>query len=153
MEARQGNIAPHGRMAEAGAHLVLYDGECGLCDRLIQFLLSHDRRRVFRFAPLQGSTGRTMVRSAGRDPDEMTTFYVVADYQTPRSRLLTRSRAALFALEALGQPWSYLKVLRMLPRPFLDRAYDLVARHRYRWFGRRDACLLPDAEARDRFLD
>jgi predicted DCC family thiol-disulfide oxidoreductase YuxK len=136
-----------------GAHLVLYDGVCGLCDHLLQFLLRHDRRRVFHFASLQSGTGKAMVARCGGNPHELTTFYVVADYRSPRSRAFTRSDAALFVAGQLGWPWKGAGLLRVLPRSLRDRAYDIVARLRYRVFGRFEHCLLPRPEFRSRFVD
>jgi len=136
-----------------GAHLVLYDGVCGLCNRLLQFLLRHDRRRVFRFASLQSVVGRSIVARSGGDPAELTSFYVVANYQTAASRVFTRSDAALFVAGALGWPWRVGQLIRFVPHPVRDRAYDVVARSRYRVFGRYDRCLVPSPEFRSRFID
>ena len=136
-----------------GTHLILYDGVCGLCDRLTQFLLRHDHRRVFVFASLQSDTGRAMVQRFGGDPEELTSFYVIADYQTPASRFLTRSDAALFVVGQLGWPWRAAIVARWLPRVIRNYAYDVVARTRYRVFGRYDQCLIPTSEFRDRFVE
>lgn len=136
-----------------GSHLVLYDGVCGLCSRLLQFLLRHDRRRVFRFAPLQGPTARSLVARWGGNPDELTTFYVCADYRTPRARVFTRSNAALFVARELGWPWKLLLVARIVPKVLRDVLYDVVARTRYQIFGRYDQCLLPSAESRSRFVE
>src|SRR5918992_2152136 len=88
-----------------GAHLVLYDGVCGLCSSLLQFLLTHDRRAVFAFASLQSATGTAMVEGLGGDPTELTSFYVLADYRTRHRRMLVRSEAALFVARQLGWPW------------------------------------------------
>jgi predicted DCC family thiol-disulfide oxidoreductase YuxK len=139
--------------AGTGAHLVLYDGVCGLCDRLLQFLLRHDRRRVFRFAALQSDVGRSLVRRHGGDPDAITTLYVVADYERAAARAFTRSDAALFVAGELGWPWRLARVLRVVPRPLRDVAYDAVARRRYRLFGRFDQCQIPTPEFRSRFID
>jgi predicted DCC family thiol-disulfide oxidoreductase YuxK len=136
-----------------GTHLVLYDGVCGLCSRLLQFLLAHDRRAVFTFASLQSATGRAVIERFGGNPEELTSFFVVADYRTGAACMLGRSRAALFVAGALGWPWKAAGVLRVLPTPILDRLYDLVARTRYRVFGRLDRCLVPRPEHRRRFLD
>ena len=80
-------------------------GICGLCSRLLQFLLRHDRRHVFSFASLQSPVGQSMVERNGGNPGELTSFYVIADYQTASSRVFTRSDAALFVAGALGWPW------------------------------------------------
>ena len=140
---------PH---AEA-AHLVLYDGVCGLCSRLLQFLLAHDRRGAFAFASLQSQTGRTVVEHLGGDPADLTSFYVVADYRTDRSRTLARSQAALFVAGQLGWPWKAAVIARILPTALLDRAYNAIARNRYRVFGRFDQCLAPQPEFRGRFVE
>jgi predicted DCC family thiol-disulfide oxidoreductase YuxK len=140
--------------ATVGAHLVLYDGVCGLCNRLLQFLLRHDRHRVFIFASLQSAVGRSIVeQSAGGNPAELTSFYVVADYQTAASSVFARSDAALFVAGALSWPWKAARWLRVVPQAARDRAYDVVARNRYRVFGRYDRCLVPSAEFRHRFID
>ena len=139
--------------AGAGAHLVLYDGLCGLCGRLVQFLLRYDRRGVFSFASLQSAVGRSIMERCGGSPGELTSFFVVADYQKPASRVFTRSDAALFVAGALGWPWRTARLMRLLPRAIRDRAYDVVARSRYRVFGRVDRCLVPSTEFRGRFID
>jgi predicted DCC family thiol-disulfide oxidoreductase YuxK len=136
-----------------GQHLVLYDGVCGLCNGLVQFLLRRDRRGTFGFAPLQSATGQQLVTRYGGKPADLTSFYVVADYRTGSACALTRSEAALFVVGRLGWPWRLLRVARLLPKSIRDRAYDIVARHRYRLFGRYDRCLLPRQEFRDRFID
>jgi predicted DCC family thiol-disulfide oxidoreductase YuxK len=136
-----------------GAHLLLYDGVCGLCSRLVQFVLAWDRRRVFDFASLQSAAGREAVERSGKNPEELTSFYVVANYRTPEATVLARSRAALFVVRELGWPWKAAALFGVLPAALLDRLYDLVARYRYRIFGRFDRCLTPRAEYRDRFVD
>ena len=136
-----------------GPHVVLYDGVCGLCSRLLQFLLRNDRRQVFSFASLQSAVGRSIVERSGGNPAQLTSFYVVADYQTAASRVFTRSDAALFVADALGWPWKAAQLIRLVPRAVRDRAYDVVARSRYRVFGRYDRCLVPSPEFRGRFID
>ena len=136
-----------------GDHLVLYDGVCGLCNRLLQFLLAHDRRAVFTFASLQSATGKSTVERFGGDPDELTSFYVLANYRTNHIRLFSRGRAALFVAGELGWPWKAAVLMRVVPTAILDRMYDLVARNRYRLFGRFEHCLAPRPEFRRRFID
>src|SRR6266498_3913210 len=112
-------------------HLVLYDGVCGLCSSLLHFLRTHDRRGVFTFASLQSRTGRAAVEQFGGDPADLTSFYVLANYQTNRSRTLARSNAALFVAGQLGWPWKAAVIARVLPGAVLDHAYDVIARNRY----------------------
>jgi predicted DCC family thiol-disulfide oxidoreductase YuxK len=141
------------RASTAGQHLILYDGVCALCNRLNQFVLPRDPGGLFDFASLQSETGRSIVRRFGRNPDDLDTFYVVADYRTGSPALLSKAYAGLFVMKMVGPPWSWLGALRLLPRALLDWGYDLTARHRYRLFGRYDSCLLPRPEYRDRFID
>jgi predicted DCC family thiol-disulfide oxidoreductase YuxK len=139
--------------ASQGTHLVLYDGVCGLCNRLLQFLLKHDHRRVFSFASLQSATGRAMVTRWGGNPEELSSFYVIADFRTQNARAVTKSDAALFVARQLGWPWKALRAGGVLPRALRNRVYDAIARSRYQIFGRYDQCLLPQAEHRSRFVD
>ena len=136
-----------------GAHLLLYDGVCGLCSRFLQFVLTNDHRAAFKFASLQSATGKSMVARCGGDPEALTSFYVVANYRTAEAEVFTRSRAALFVAGELGWPWKAAAVLRLFPAALLDRAYDRVARTRYRVFGRYEQCLTPSPEFRSRFVE
>src|SRR5215212_8352384 len=107
--------AAQGLSGPSGAHLVLYDGVCGLCNRLLQFLLVHDRHAVFTFAPLQSATGRRFVERAGGDPDDLNSFYAVANYRAADARTMTKSRAALFVARELGWPWTLTRPIGLLP--------------------------------------
>ena len=128
--------------------ILFYDGVCGLCDRLVQFVLRHDRRRRFRFAALQSDVAAQTLARFGKRPDDLDTMYVLTD----DGRLLRKGRAILFVAGKLGRPWSWLRLLAPLPTRVLDWLYDRVARNRYRLFGKRDACRLPTAEEKLRFL-
>lgn len=139
-------------MGGPGRHLLLYDGVCGLCDWLVQAVLAHDEGAVFDFAPLQSRVAGDLLAGFGADSGPLDTVYVVVDYRTAPA-LLSRGRAALYVLAALGWPWKAAGALRVLPASLLDWGYDLVARHRYRLFGKYDQCLLPRAEHRARFID
>jgi predicted DCC family thiol-disulfide oxidoreductase YuxK len=136
-----------------GAHLVLYDGVCGLCSRLLHFLLTHDQRAVFQFASLQSATGKAVVARWGGNPEELTSFYVFANFRTAAAQVFSKSAAALFVAGELGWPWKATRAAAILPTAVLDCVYDVVARTRYRVFGRRDQCLTPPAEFRGRFVD
>ncbi|MPZ21786.1 MAG: DUF393 domain-containing protein [Luteitalea sp.] len=128
--------------------IVLYDGVCGLCHRSVRFLLRHDPRGRLRFAALQSSLGRALLTRHHLAPDVLDTLVLIE-----RERASTRSDAVLGAARYLARPWRYLALLRVLPRAIRDRLYDRVARSRYRWFGRLDACPLPSPAHRARFLD
>jgi predicted DCC family thiol-disulfide oxidoreductase YuxK len=131
----------------AWRYLVLYDGECGLCDRTVQWLLRHDHREVLRFAPLQGEVARPFTGGA----TEFDTM-VFVEREGEATRVSQRSRAMFRILARIGGPWRILSWLRFLPSGLTDLFYRLVAANRIRWFGRVDACRLPDAASRARFL-
>jgi predicted DCC family thiol-disulfide oxidoreductase YuxK len=147
------DVAPQGRSAAAGTHLLLYDGLCVLCSRFLQFLLAHDDRAAFNVASLHSATGHAMVKQCGGNPRELSSFYVFADYRTPNRRVLRKSDAALFVARELGWPWKAACLLGVLPKRLLDNMYGVVARSRYRAFGRCEQCMMPRPEFRDRFLD
>jgi predicted DCC family thiol-disulfide oxidoreductase YuxK len=134
---------------EPWRYLVLYDGECGLCDRSIQWLLRHDRKGLLRFAPLQGATARPFVEGP---LDELATVLYVERDAEGQPRVWERSAAAFRILWRLGGGWRVVAWLRVLPRALTDAVYRFVARRRRRWFGTVDACRAPDAAARARFL-
>jgi predicted DCC family thiol-disulfide oxidoreductase YuxK len=144
---------PQAPSPSQGVHLVLYDGVCGLCNRLLQFLLKHDHRSVFSFASLQSARGKAMVARWGGDPEDLTSFYVVADFRTTQARVVTKSDAALFVTHELGWPWTLARVGGVLPLALRDRLYDVIARNRYRVFGRYEQCLIPSEESRGRFVE
>ena len=136
-----------------GAHLILYDGVCGLCSRLVQFVIPCDVRGLFHFASLQSAAGRAALDPFGSRSDDLTTVYVLAHYRNPTPVQLTKSRAALFVLTTLGWPWRAAGLLYLVPAPLADRLYDVIARHRYRIFGRHEMCFLPEPAHRRRFID
>ena len=131
----------------------MYDGVCGLCDHFVQFLLRIDRGDTLRFAALQGPIGTQILERAGRTADSLETVIVVADHGQPGELLLDRSDAALFAIASAGGIYRSAAVFRIVPRFIRDAIYRLVARWRYRIFGRFDACPIPKPSTRAKFLD
>ena len=117
-----------------GSDLVLYDGDCGLCDRAVRFLLTRDRRARLRFASLQSDWARWALARRALPAAREDSMHVVADLGTSRERLLLRSGAALHLCGVLGFPWSLLRVFRLVPAPLRDLLYRFVARNRRRWF-------------------
>ena len=129
-------------------NLVLYDGECGLCDRTVQFLLRHDKKGLLVYAPLQGETARPFV---GDNP-QIDTMMLVERLDDGTTRIWPRSRGVFRTLAKLGGVWRVLSWLRILPLFLTDFGYRFVARHRIDWFGKVDACRIPDDAVRPRFL-
>ena len=141
-------------MAPTVNPVLLYDGVCGLCNRLVQFALRHDRKDAFRFASLQGPAAARILERHGQSATDLDTFYVVTDFDQPGEHLRPRSNAALFVLRELGGAWGMLAAIGgLLPKLLRDAAYNLVARNRYRVFGKFDTCPLPDPKDRHKFLD
>ena len=136
--------------------ILLYDGVCGLCNRFVQFILRRDRDGIFRFASLQSALAARILARHNISPAELDTVYVVVnpDSQEPPEFLLSRSDAALFVLKQLGGLSRFVaSLLQLLPKFVRDPAYNAVARHRYRIFGKFESCALPSAQDRSRFLD
>lgn len=114
--------------------LVFFDGVCGLCNGFVDFLVRHDRARRLRYAPLQGATAAHFERL----PRHLDSVVVVQGH-----RVLVKSDAALTVLARLGGVWRLSAAARVIPRFVRDAVYDLIARHRYGWFGQRGACRVP----------
>jgi predicted DCC family thiol-disulfide oxidoreductase YuxK len=134
--------------------IVLYDGVCGLCNRLVQLVLKNDRNDVFRFASLQSKLAEEILVRHSLRSESLETVYVVLDYGLAEERVLSRLQAVVYVLQQLGGPLAYVSaILRVLPAPVQNFLYGLVARNRYRVFGRYETCPLPDSDARSKFLD
>lgn len=132
-----------------GRPVLLYDGVCALCNGVVRFLLERDRAGVFRFAPLQSELAGEL--TGANEP--MDGVVLVTDALVPGQRVYRRSDAVAEALRLLGGGWSGLgSVLAMVPRVLREAGYGVVARVRYRVFGRYAVCPVPDAEERERFV-
>ncbi|RIK99312.1 MAG: thiol-disulfide oxidoreductase DCC [Proteobacteria bacterium] len=127
--------------------ILLFDGVCNLCHGAVRFVLARDRAARFRFAPLQSELGRALAARHGIDAGALDSVVLVDS-----DGAHVKSGAAIGVLRALGPPWSLAWPLAWIPRALRDAAYDFVARRRYGWFGRRDACPAPPPAWRDRFL-
>jgi predicted DCC family thiol-disulfide oxidoreductase YuxK len=146
-----------------GHPVLLYDGVCGLCNRMVRFVLRRDHDQIFRFASLQSGLAQHILAAHGVNAVDLDSIYIVTNYDFKKlskngadnnEALLARSDAVLFVAHELG---GMLRVLATflggLPLGFREWGYRIVARNRYRIFGRYDACLLPSEETRARFLD
>jgi predicted DCC family thiol-disulfide oxidoreductase YuxK len=133
--------------------VLLYDGVCGLCNKSVQTVLNHDKRGTMRFAALQSDYGQ---KATARHPELKGVDSLVlleASAATGEEKAYTRSTAALKIASYLGGVWKLFLIARLIPRPVRDALYNLVARYRYRVFGKHDTCMLPPPSARARFLD
>lgn len=126
--------------------IVLFDGVCHLCDRSVRFVLERDLNARFHFAPLQSVPGRKLLEKHGLPPDSIDGVVLI-----DRGTVHTKSSAALRIVGQLSFPWWTGILFLGIPKPLRDAVYGIVARHRYRWFGKRDACMAPDPRWKDRF--
>lgn len=127
--------------------VVIFDGVCNLCAHSVQFILNHESGPILRFVPLQSSAGARMMREFGFSPDDAKSFVLVSG-----GKSYVKSDAAIRVAGYLHGVWRLMGALRFLPRPVRDYAYDVVARNRYRWFGRTESCMVPTPELRARFV-
>jgi predicted DCC family thiol-disulfide oxidoreductase YuxK len=128
--------------------VVLFDGVCALCDGTVQFVIDRDSEGQFRFATLQSETGQRLLREHNVATAQTDSIVVV-----DAGRAFVMSDAALRIAGRLPWPWSWARGFRVVPRPLRDAVYRIVARNRYRWFGRRSECRIPTPDLRSRFLD
>ena len=148
MSTSPAEIASPPTTREAGP-IVLFDGHCNFCSGVVNFLLARDARGVLRFAALQSPAGKRLLAEHGiAMPDEPDTMVLIDG-----ERVLVRSSAALATTEYLRFPWPLARVGFILPRFLRDAVYKIVARNRYRWFGRTEQCRVPTPELRSRFLE
>jgi predicted DCC family thiol-disulfide oxidoreductase YuxK len=132
---------------ETANPIVLFDGVCNLCSGSVQLILRHDPAGRFRFASLQSPAGQELLARFGIDPGAMDSVILVEG-----DRWFKESDAALRVARGMIGPWRMLWALRVIPRPLRDGLYRLIARNRYRWFGKQETCWLPTPELRERFL-
>jgi predicted DCC family thiol-disulfide oxidoreductase YuxK len=140
------------REAPLPARIVLFDGVCVFCERSVGWLLKHDTERRLHFAPLQGATAAALRSEHPEVPEELDTV-VYVEKRDGDAQVYRSSEAAFRVVSQLTGPARWLSWLGWLPRWVTDPAYGLFVRNRYRIFGRRETCLVPSADVRDRFLD
>ncbi len=137
----------------SGKTIVLYDGVCGLCNRLVRFLLRFDRRNCFRYAALQSDFAGQVLQKHGLNPRDLDSVTVITNYGLPSERAFTKSDAVMRAAWDLGGAWRIAETGRVIPRAIRDWFYDRIARNRYRIFGKYDSCPIPRPEHRSNFID
>ena len=129
------------------APLILFDGVCNLCNAWVRFVIRHDPAGVFRFAAQQSSVGQAVIEDHVRGAGPLSSIVLIAD-----GWVYTESDAILEIFARLGAPWSWIALLRIIPRRARDTCYRFVVRHRYRWFGKTETCQVPSADVRSRFI-
>jgi predicted DCC family thiol-disulfide oxidoreductase YuxK len=123
---------------DTSARVVVFDGICNVCSGWVRFLEAHRIEPPFKLIPMQSEEGKSLLVEYGIDPEDPATFLVL-----DQGRQFTQSDGAIHIVAALGGPWSLFAATKVIPRAWRDSLYQLLARNRYRWFGRRSTCYLP----------
>ena len=129
------------------APLILFDGVCNLCNAWVRFVIRRDPTDVFRFAAQQSPVGQAVIEELMRSAEPLSSIVLIAD-----GRVYTESDAILQIFARLRFPWSWIALLRIIPRQANDACYRFIVRHRYRWFGKTETCQVPSADMRSRFI-
>ncbi|MEI9809057.1 MAG: thiol-disulfide oxidoreductase DCC family protein [Bacteroidota bacterium] len=128
--------------------VILFDGVCNLCNRGVQFIIRRDKKKQFRFASLQGKTGQELLQRFNLPVNDLNTFVLVE-----KEGIYTRSTAALRIAKRMGGGWTLLYGFIIFPRFIRDAVYNVIAKNRYKWFGKREECMIPSPDLKERFLD
>ncbi len=129
--------------------IILFDGVCNLCNRSVQFIIKRDKYDAFRFATLQGEIGQQLINERNIDTSKMDSIILIE----PGVAYYTKSTAAIRIGQSFGGFWKMAYVLNLIPRQLRDIVYDWVARNRYGWYGKKDACMIPTPALKTKFLD
>jgi predicted DCC family thiol-disulfide oxidoreductase YuxK len=127
--------------------ILYFDGVCNLCDSTVQFILKHDKKKIFLFCTLQSEKGIKVLKEI--EPTNASKGTVVLEY---RGRYYLRSDAALHVLKLLGGGWKLFFCLIIVPKVIRDGVYKFISKNRYQWFGKKESCILPSEELEKRFL-
>lgn len=127
--------------------IILFDGVCNFCNSSINFVIDHDPEKHFKFAPLQSDIGQEILNHFHKNTKDFDSVILLKDNQ-----LYQKSEAALEIVKHLSGFWKYLSIFGILPTFFLNFFYDIIAKSRYKIFGKTDSCRMPTPELRERFL-
>lgn len=128
--------------------LILFDGVCNLCDTTVQFIIKHDKQDVFRFVALQSELGQEIVKYIGVDTSKTDSIIL---YEPGRAYYY-KAEAAIRIAKELGGIYSLVGIFSVLPNWFSNKIYDYVARNRYKWYGKKEQCMIPTPEMKAKFL-
>jgi predicted DCC family thiol-disulfide oxidoreductase YuxK len=133
---------------DSNNYTILFDGVCNLCNSSIQFIIKRDKKKLFRFASLQGKFGQEVLRKNNFSTESLNTLILIED-----EKIFTRSTGVLRMMKHLGGGWSLLYGFIIVPKFIRDAVYNWVSKNRYRWFGKKDECWLPTPDLKARFLN
>ncbi|MGE6259123.1 thiol-disulfide oxidoreductase DCC family protein [Heyndrickxia sporothermodurans] len=126
--------------------IILFDGICNFCNNSVQFIIKRDPHAYFKFASLQSDIGKRLLKEYGLH-DDIDSFVLIE-----KNSCYLKSSAAIHVCKHLKGMWKLLYMFRFIPPPIRNIAYDIIARNRYKWFGKKESCMLPSKEERERFL-
>ncbi|UNY98087.1 thiol-disulfide oxidoreductase DCC family protein [Zhouia spongiae] len=130
--------------------IILFDGVCNLCNNAVQYIIKKDKKDVFRFASLQSDIGLQLAKERGIDTGQVDSIVMI----DPGNAYYVKSTAALEIAKDLGGFYAFLApVLLYIPTRLRDIGYDFIARNRYKWYGKKDQCMIPTAELKEKFLE
>lgn len=129
--------------------IILFDGVCNLCETSVQYVIKHDKKDIFRFVALQSDLGQKILKHIGINPAHIDSIVL---YQ-PGVAYFYKSTAAIEIAKGLSGIFSVASVFRILPSGLRDTIYDYVATNRYKWYGKKESCLLPTTELMSKFLE
>ena len=128
--------------------IILFDGVCNLCDTAVQFVIEHDKKDQFRFVALQSELGHQILKHIGINPDNIDSVIL---YQ-PGIAYYYKSAAAIEIARSLGGFLHFGTIFKLIPTGIRNQLYDYVAKNRYKWYGKKETCLVPSAENKTKFL-
>lgn len=128
--------------------LILFDGICNLCNASIQYVIKHDKKNVFMFTALQSEAGQQIIKKYNIDTNKVDSVLLY----TPKNGIDSKSTAALKIANDLGFPQSIMTVFFIIPPFIRNWVYDYIAKHRYKWHGKKESCMIPSPELKSRFL-
>lgn len=134
-------------MIRSFQHVILFDGVCNLCNGVVRFIIKRDKKKRFRFAALQSAAAMELFNKRKLDLPEMNTIIYIRN-----ERIYYKSDAALLILQDLGGVWKLVASFRIFPLFIRNRVYNLIAKWRYKTFGKREVCMVPTEDFSDRFL-
>ena len=129
-------------------NIILFDGVCNLCDASVQFIIKHDKKDVFRFVALQSDLGLEIIKYIGIDARNIDSIILYK----PGIAYYYKSSAALEIAKELGGFFSLVIIFKIIPETFRNKMYDFIAKNRYKWYGKKESCMLPTAEFKAKFL-
>ena len=128
--------------------IILFDGVCNLCDETVQFLIKRDKKDIFRFVAIQSDLGQEIIQHIGIDTSKTDSIILYI----PGEAYYYKAEAALKIGKELGGAYSLLSIFTLLPKVLSNGVYDFIARNRYKWYGKKESCMIPTPELKAKFL-